>query len=60
VQKTTGHYGAVKAIDKRLHAEIYYSRELLVMAILAKVCVVTPEGIRLTPVSYPYSLLLLS
>jgi len=45
VQETTGHYRAVKTIDKRLHPKIYYSRELLVMAILAKVRVLTSEGI---------------
>ena len=44
MQETTGHYRAVKAIDKRLHPKIDYSRELLVMAILAKVCVLTSEG----------------
>jgi len=48
IQETTGHYRAVKTIDKRLHSKIHYSSEVLVMAILAKVCVVTPEGIRLT------------
>jgi len=48
MQKTIGHYRAVKTIDKRLHAEIHYSRELLVMDILVKLCVVTPEGIHLT------------
>jgi len=47
VQETIGHYRAVKTIDKRLHTEIYYSMELPVIAILAKVCVVTPEGIYL-------------
>jgi len=45
IQEITGHYRAVKTINKRLHSQIYYSRELLVMAILAKVCVLTPEGI---------------
>ncbi|KAG0643276.1 kinase-like domain-containing protein, partial [Tuber brumale] len=38
VQKTTGHYRAIKTIDKRLSHKLDYSRELLVMAILAKVC----------------------
>jgi len=42
-QETTGICRAVKTIDKRLHAKIHYSRELLVMAILAKVCALTPE-----------------
>ncbi|KAG0643275.1 kinase-like domain-containing protein [Tuber brumale] len=36
IQKTTGHYRAVKTIDKRLPYKLDYSRELLVMAILAK------------------------
>jgi len=45
IQQTTGHYRAVKTIDKRLHPKVHYSRELLVMAILAKVCAITPEGI---------------
>ena len=44
VQKTTGRYRAVKTIDKRrLPPNLDYSRELLVMAILAKVCVLVPE-----------------
>jgi len=42
VQETTGHYRAVKAINKRLYPRADYSRELLVMAILAKVCGLTP------------------
>ena len=45
IQKTTGHCRAVKTIDKRLPTKLDYSRELLVMAILAKVCALTPEGI---------------
>ena len=45
IQKaTTGHYRAVKTINKRLCAKLDYSRELLVMAILAKVCGLTREG----------------
>ena len=44
IQKAAGHYRAVKTIDKRVSAELDYSRELLVMAILAKVCVLTHEG----------------
>jgi len=47
-QETTGRCRAVKTIDKRLHSKIHYSRELLVMAILAKVRVLTPEGIHST------------
>ena len=43
VQETTGHYRAVKTIDKRLHPKVDYSREILVMAILGKVCVFTSE-----------------
>ena len=57
IQKTTGHYRAVKAIDKRLPAKIDYSRELLVMAILAKVCVLTPTEFFL--VHDPYRVFLL-
>ena len=38
IQETTGHYRAVKTIDKRLYPKADHSRELLVMAILAKVC----------------------
>ncbi|KAG0124693.1 kinase-like domain-containing protein [Tuber indicum] len=37
IQRATGHYRAVKTIDKsRLPPDLDYSRELLVMAILAK------------------------
>ena len=42
IEKATGHYRAVKAIDKRPSLGIDYSRELLVMAKLVKVCVFTP------------------
>ena len=45
IQKATGHCRAVKTINKRLHAKLDYSRELLVMAILAKVCGLTLEGV---------------
>ena len=44
IQKTTGNCRAVKTIDKRMSPRLDYSRELLVMAILAKVCLLTPEG----------------
>ena len=44
IEKTTSHCRAVKTIDKRGPLRLDYSRELLVMAILAKVCVLTPEG----------------
>ena len=44
-EKTTGHYRALKTIDKRPSLRLDYSRELLVMAILAKVCFLTPERI---------------
>ena len=43
IQETTGHCRAVKMIDKRLYSKVDYSRELLVMAILAKVCCLTPK-----------------
>ena len=46
VQGTTGRYRAVKVIDKRrLPPSFDYSRELLVMALLAKVGVLIPEGL---------------
>ena len=45
IEKTSAHYRAVKTIDKRLPHKLDYSRELLVMAILAKVCALAPEGI---------------
>ena len=45
IEKTTGHYRAVKTIVKRSSITLDYSRELLVMAILAKVCVLTPKRI---------------
>ena len=45
IQKSTGHYRAVKTIDKRLAFPLDYSREHLVMAKLAKVCVLTLEEI---------------
>ena len=44
IEKTTGLYRAVKTIDKRQSHKLDYSRELLVMAILAKVGVLTREG----------------
>ena len=43
VQEITGRYRAVKTIDKRPPLRLDYSRELLVMAILAKVGVLIPE-----------------
>ena len=58
-QKTTGHYRAVKTIDKRLLHKLDYSGELLVMAILAKVGVRTHEGIFPIVVYHPYVDLLL-
>ena len=45
IQKVTGHYRAVKTIDKRLAFPLDYSREHLVMAKLAKVCALIPEEI---------------
>ena len=55
-QKTSGSYRAVKTIDKRLPAGLDYSRELLVMAILAKVGILTPK--RISPSLPPYEGLL--
>ena len=46
-QKTTGRCRAVKMIDKRPPLRLDYSRELLVMAILAKVGTLIPEASRL-------------
>ena len=43
IRKATGHYRAVKTIDKRLPAKLDYPREPLVMAILAKVCSFAPK-----------------
>jgi len=44
VQGATGRYRAVKVIDKRrLPPNFDYSRELLVMAILAKGCIFIPR-----------------
>ena len=41
---TTGLYRAVKTINKeRLPPKFDYSRELLIMAILSKVCVLVPS-----------------
>jgi len=59
IQETTGRYRAVKTIDKRLHSKIHYSRELLVMAILAKVCALTPGKIYSTGKCHPHRILLL-
>ena len=44
IRKDTGHYRAVKTINKKLHAKLDHSREVLVMAVLAKVCDLTTEG----------------
>ena len=44
VRGNTDRYRAVKMIDKmRLPPNLDYSRELLIMAILVKVCVFVPE-----------------
>jgi len=42
IQDATGHYRAVKTIKKRQASRLDYSRELLVMAKLAKVCALSP------------------
>ena len=52
IQRVTGHYRAVKAIDKKLAFPLDYSRENLVMAKLAKVCVLAPGEI--APAYGPY------
>jgi len=45
IEKTTGQYRAVKAIDKGPPLRPDHSTELLAMAKLAKVCVLAPEEI---------------
>ena len=57
VQETTGHYRAVKTIDKMQYPRVEYSRELLVMAKLAKVCGLTPTESTLVYNSFGVSLL---
>ena len=42
IQETTGNCRAVKTINKRLHPKAHYSRELLVIAVLGKICILTP------------------
>ena len=56
IQKTTGSYRAVKIIDKKGPFRLDYSRELLVMAILTKVRVLTPK--RISPSLPPCEVLL--
>ena len=51
MEKIIGRYRAVKSIHKRIPLKLDYSRELLVRAILAKVCSLTPK--EFTPVSTP-------
>lgn len=43
VQEGTDHYRAVKTIKRTPASRLDYSRELLVMAKLAKVCVLSPS-----------------
>ena len=49
IQKATGHCRAVKMIDKRPSIRFDYSRELLVMAILAKVLIPKRTFLSLPP-----------
>jgi len=56
-EKFTGHYRAVKTIHERLPLKLDYSRELLVMAILAKVCGLTLKEFTLVYHSHLTSLL---
>ena len=44
IRKTTGRYRVVKTIDKRPPLRLDYSRELLVIAILAKVGALIPKA----------------
>ena len=57
IRKATGDYRAVKTINKRLPANFDYSRELLVMAILAKVCGPRDSTQLATPIRYSYVLI---
>ena len=50
IQRATGNYRAVKAIPKRQVSTLDCSREVLVMAKLAKVCILTLKGF--VPVYY--------
>ena len=59
IQEATGHYRAVKTIDKRLHPKAHYSRELLVMAVLAKVCAIAPKEFNTPTVCHRYLIFLL-
>ena len=52
IEKTTGRCRAVKTIDKRLPLKHDYSRELLVMAILAKVRI--PPRREFSPIYHSY------
>jgi len=45
IEKNTGRYRAVKTIDKQLSRKHDYSRELLVMGILAKVRILVRGGV---------------
>ena len=44
IQETTGHYGAVKEIKKRVPHDLDYSSEFLVRAISANICFLTSKG----------------
>jgi len=57
IEKTTGHYRAVKKIDKKQPNKVDYSRELLVMAILVKVYALPRE---FSPLYHPFENLLWS
>ena len=48
IQKDAGHYRAVKMIDRAQSSTLNCFRELLVIAKLSKVCVLTIEGISLS------------
>lgn len=58
MEKTTGRFRAVKTIHKRLPLKLDYSRELLAMAILAKVCGLAPK--EFTPLYHFQLIFLLS
>jgi len=46
IQETTGHSREGKVSYKKLLSKFDYPREHLVLAILAKVCVIVPEALR--------------
>ena len=56
IQRATGNYRAVKTIQKKQASTLDASREILVMAKLAKVCVLILKGICLSLLLLQYCL----